>query len=184
MSIRAFVAIGLPEEAASALIAAQAGLPAGRAMERETLHLTLAFLGDRPEPEIEDAHYALDAIRASGFALTLAGLGMFEQGRGRTIHAAAVPEPALAFLREKVVQALRGAGLPLERTRFRPHVTIARMNAAPTPDEAERLRAFVARGAGFRAGPFPVRDFALMRSRLGRGGASYEALARYPLAAG
>jgi 2'-5' RNA ligase len=179
--IRAFVAIRPPEEVVAALVAAQAGLPAGRVVEPETLHLTLAFLGERPEPEIEDVHYALAAIRAPRLELTMAGLGMFEQGRGRVVFADVAPAPALSRLRDKVVQAARGAGVALERGRFRPHVTIARMNAAPSPEEDARLRDFVARGAGLRVGPFAVQEFELMRSRLGRGGPSYEALAHYPL---
>jgi 2'-5' RNA ligase len=179
--IRAFVAIRPPEAVAAALVAAQAGLPAGRPVEPGTLHLTLAYLGERPEPEIEDAHYALAAIRAPGFELSLAGLGMFEQGRGRVVLAEVVPAPALVWLRDKVVQAVRGAGIAIERGRFRPHVTIARMNAAPSPEEAARLRDFVAGGAGLRIGPFSVGEYALIRSRLGRSGPAYEALASYAL---
>lgn len=182
--IRAFVAIRPPQDITAALLVAQAGLPVGRAVEREILHLTLAFLGERPEPEVEDAHYALDAIRGPAFTLTLAGLGLFEHGRGRVVYAGVRPEPSLSWLRDKVVQAARGAGIPLERGRYRPHVTLARVNGMLWPDEAERLRAFVVRGADWRAGPFPVRAFALMRSRLGRGGPSHEELATYRLADG
>jgi len=181
--IRAFVAILPDEEMRAALVAAQAGLPAGRAVEPETLHLTLAFLGERPEPEIEDAHYALAAIRAPRLDLSLAGLGMIEQGRGRIVTAGIAPDLRLRLLRDKVVQAARGAGITIERGRFRPHVTLARMNAPPSPEEDMRLRAFVARGADLRAGGFAVDAFALIRSRLGRGGPSYEALARYRLQA-
>jgi 2'-5' RNA ligase len=181
--IRAFVALPLPEEVVARLVAAQAGLPAGRAMEPDTLHLTLAFLGEHPAPAVEDVHYALSAIRSSRFTLRLEGLGMFGEGKPRVVYAGVAPEPALGHLREKVVQAARGAGLELERGRFRPHVTLARLGGKPDPEEFERLRAFVARGAGFRAGPFEAERFELMRSRLGRGGATYEALAAYDLEA-
>ena len=161
--IRAFVAIALPEDVADALLAAQAGLPAGRAVERDALHLTLAFLGEHPEPAVEDAHCALEAIRLPAFQLRLAGLGLFGEGRPKVLHAEAAPEPRLLQLREKVVQAARGAGMRLERARFRPHVTLARCNAGLAGEEAERMRAFAALGAGFRAGP------------------AYDALAVYPL---
>jgi 2'-5' RNA ligase len=179
--IRAFVAITPPEAAAAALVAAQAGVPAGRLVEAENLHLTLAFLGERAGPVLEDVHYALDAIRSPAFALRLAGLGLLDEGRRGVVFAEVAPEPALTRLRDKVVQAARGAGIALERGRFRPHVTLARIGAPPTPEEAARLRAFVARASALGAAPFDVASFALMRSRLGRSGASYETLARYPL---
>jgi len=178
--IRAFVSIGLADAAADACIAAQAGLPAGRPVARENLHLTLAFLGERPANVLEDVHYALGAIRAPAFELALSGLGLIGEGRPRALCAEVPPVPALSFLRDKVAQAARGAGLALERGRFRPHVTLARLGSLQ-PDDLERLRAFALRGAGFRAGPFTVAEFQMTRSRLGRAGASYEAMAVYPL---
>jgi 2'-5' RNA ligase len=182
--IRAFVALTLPDEVAGALVAAQAGMPAGRPVERENLHLTLAFLGEHPEPVVEDVHYALDAIRLPAFELRLAGMDLDSGARPRALFAEAVAEPRLGPLRDKVAQAARGAGVRLERARYRPHVTLARFNAGLTADEAERMRAFAARGAGLRAGPFEVTEFRLVRSHLGRTGPVYDALALYPLTGG
>jgi 2'-5' RNA ligase len=179
--IRAFVAIAPTADATAALVAAQAGLPAGRAVEAGSLHLTLAFLGELPEPAVEDVHYALGAVRQPGFEISLAGLSLMEAGRGLALCAGAGPSPELERLRDKVAQAARSAGVRLDRTRFRPHVTLARLGAqVPAGDEA-RLRAFAARGSGFRAAPMPVREFALVRSRLGRERAVYETLATYHL---
>lgn len=179
--IRAFVAIAPPEEVASALIAAQARLPSGRAVERENLHLTLAFLGEQPEPVVEDVHYALGALRAPAFALRIAGLGLSDEGRSAVLWAEVEPEPGLARLREKVVQAARDCGIALERRRYRPHVTLARFNGGLQGEEGLRVRAFVAASGGFRAGPFVATEFALMRSWLGRAGPVYETLAAYAL---
>lgn len=179
--IRAFVAIALPDAVAAALVAAQAGLPAGRAVERDALHLTLAFLGENPEPVIEDVHYALAAVRHPVFELRLAGLGLLGEGRSQVLHAGVEPAHGLGRLREKVAQAARDGGLGLERRRYRPHVTLARFNAGLTGEEAERVRGFAARGAGFRADPFEVVEFRLVRSLLGRAGPVYDTLAAYPL---
>lgn len=179
--IRAFVAIALPDAAIAALIAARAGLPLGRPTPPENLHLTLAFLGEHPEPVIEDVHYALAAIRLPAFELRVAGLGVFGDGRLRVLHAEVAAGPPLGHLREKVAQAARGAGLRLERERYRPHVTLARFNPALVGEDAERMRAFAARGAGFRAGPFEAEAFRLVRSHLARSGAVHDDLAVYPL---
>ncbi|CAN5684322.1 RNA 2',3'-cyclic phosphodiesterase [soil metagenome] len=179
--IRAFVGLPLPDDIASRLVAAQAGLPAGRPVAFGNLHRAFAFLGEHPAPGLEDFHHALDAFRLPAFALTLAGLGLFGGARPRVLYAEARPEPALTRLRDKTLQAARSAGIRLERERFHAHVTLARLNAALTPEEAEKLRAFAARGAGLRAGPFTAARFVLFRSRLCREHPSYEEMASYPL---
>jgi RNA 2',3'-cyclic 3'-phosphodiesterase len=181
--IRSFVALPLPDPVLDALVAAQAGLPAGRPLPRENMHLTLAFLGEHPMPVVEDVHHALGTIRAPAFDLALAGLGLFGGDRPRVLHAEIAPDPGLKHLRAKVLQAARDAGLEFDRARFHPHVTLARFGTGLTPDEVARLHAFVLRGAAFRAGPFTAERFVLYRSRLGRDGSHYEELADYPLRA-
>lgn len=179
--IRAFVAIPLPEEVNRSLTAAQAGLPTGRPVAPENFHITVAFLGEHPEPVIEDVHFALDSIRAPAFDLTLDGLGLFGGERPRSLHAEVRPEPRLSHLREKVLQAARGAGLRMDRTRYNPHVTLARFNNGLKGEDAEKMRTFTVRRMAFKAGPFGVTEFVLYRSTLGRNGPIYEDLATYPL---
>ncbi len=182
--IRAFVAVPLPEEVVRELTGAQAGLPAGRPVAPENLHITVAFLGEHPEPLIEDVHYPLDTIRAPAFELTLDGLGLFGGDRPRSLHAEVTPEPMLTHLREKVLQAARGVGLRMDRTRFNPHVTLARFGKGLNGEDAEKIRSFTVRRMAFRAGPFAVEAFVLNRSTLGRKGPIYEELAAYPLSGG
>jgi 2'-5' RNA ligase len=179
--IRAFAAIALPDSIVRPLTAAQAGLPCGRPVAPENFHLTVAFLGEHPEPVIEDVHLALGEIRAPGFALSLSGIGLFGAKRPRALYAQVDPEPALNRLRKKVLQAARGAGLRLPRERYRPHVTLARFNAGLEREEAIEMRDFAARRLGFSAGPFEAGAFLLMRSTLGRNGPVYAELAAYPL---
>ena len=179
--IRAFVGIPLPGMVVSALTAAQAGLPAGRPVPPENFHISVAFLGEHPEPLVEDVHFALDRIRAPAFELTVSGLGFFGGDRPRVFYADVSPEPALSHLREKVLQAARGAGVRLDRARYSPHVTLARFNSGLKGDEAQKMRAFAVHRMGLRAGPFEVEEFVLYRSTLGRNGPTYEELAAYPL---
>jgi RNA 2',3'-cyclic 3'-phosphodiesterase len=179
--IRAFVAIPLPAAVTAALVAAQARLPAGRPIPPENLHLTLVFLGEQQEPVVEDVHYALSAIRAPAFELSLAGLTLLGGPKPRALAAEVKPAAALTSLQRSVVQAARGAGVALGRGTYRPHVTLARPGAGLDAADAQRLRDFAALGSGFRAGPFQVAQFALVRSWLGRGGSVYEELAAYPL---
>lgn len=181
--IRAFVGIPLPDEVADALAAAQAGMPSGREVPSENFHVTLAFLGDQPEPVVEEAYHALAAVRAPSFSLGVEGLGMFGGARPRVLFAQVAPDPGLSRLHRKVLRAVHDAGIALARQRFHPHVTLARFGDALRGEDAAEMQAFVARRVGLCAGPFAVDHFVLYRSHLGRSGAIYEPLAEYPLGA-
>lgn len=179
--IRAFVGLPVPPSAAMMLHGAQAGLPHGRPVPPENFHVTLRFLGELHEPVVEDVHYALERIRAPGFPLEIRGIGLFGGTKPTTLHATVVPSPALSRLREKVMQAAREAGVELPYEKFVPHVTLARFGAGLKGEAAEEMHAFVATRMSFAVRPFEVEEFILYRSWLGKPGASYEALAEYPL---
>lgn len=179
--IRTFVGLPIPQPLVLPLTGAQAGLPAGRPVPPESLHLTLAFVGEHPSPVIEDLHFALDEIDGPRPALALDGLGVFGAPRPRTLYAAVVPDTALNGLRKRVAQAVRSVGIDLPRARFVPHVTLARFGRGLGPDEAMRLDLYLTQRMGLTAGPEPAPAFTLFRSRLGSEGAHYEALADYPL---
>lgn len=179
--MRAFVALDLPEDVLDALQALQPGLPVGRAMGRDTMHLTLAFAGEHPQERIEELHDELSRLSAPPFGLQLKGLGSFGGDIPSILFAGVEAEKALEGLARQVRSALRRAGLPVPRDKFRPHVTLARFRPRMGPSELELLNRFVAERAGFRAGPFPVTSFALYESLLHPEGARHRELARYPL---
>lgn len=178
--LRLFVALPLPDPIRQQLNLLQFLLPLPRRVPPENLHLTLAFLGDTPTDRAEDAHHALEAIRAPAFPLALAGVGAFGEAQPRLVYAGVAPSPELLHLQRKIDTALRRAGLSPERRRFHPHVTLARVD--PRRIDRERLVAAMLANDGFAAGPFEVEAFALYRSQLGGEAAHYEELARYPLA--
>jgi len=128
----------------------------GRATPEGNIHLTLCFLGDA-DP---------DSARAQGAAVELPGLAFrIEQARywahNRIVWAGPLETPA-------GLQALARA---LGETRaFAAHVTLIRKARPPTA--LPPLPAL----------EWPVGEFRLVRSTLGRSGPSYDVLARYPLA--
>jgi len=176
--MRVFVALHLPDAVATALEPVQEALPFGRLVEPESLHLTLAFLGERPVAEVEAAHEALETVRGAAFDLQLQGLGAF----GEVVWAGLRDPAPVAALQARVLSRLRAAGIEIERRRFRPHVTIARLSKSEAA-ESERLARFLATWSAFPAPVFRVTGFGLWRSTLRPDGAVYDVLASYPLAA-
>jgi 2''-5'' RNA ligase len=175
--IRLFAGLGLPSEVAERLAALSGGIPGARWVEARNHHITLRFFGEVEEGVAADLHDGLAAVRAPAFALSLTGFGTFGRGNPNHLWAAADKAPALFHLQAKVEQAAVQAGLAPEGRKYLPHVTLARFRAAPVA----RIQDFIARNSPFQAGPWPVKNFVLYRSHLGRGGAEYEALAEYPL---
>ena len=83
---------------------------------------------------------------------------------------------AWIFLRDRVERALLRAGVAPDPRAFKPHITMARLNrhAGPTAP-------FLVRNANLASSPATLDAFILFESQLGRDGASYQAVARYPL---
>ncbi|GGL64790.1 RNA 2',3'-cyclic phosphodiesterase [Wenxinia marina] len=182
--MRCFVALPLPAGPVRALEAVQDGLKLGRPTDPEQMHLTLAFLGERPDADIEAAHEALSDIRRPAFEVRIRGLDTFRTPDGGLTIWAALADPApVAALAAKVRSALHGVGLPLERRRFRPHVTLTRLSPAEATDEPAIARA-LARWSAFPCPPFTADEMVLYRSTLLKSGAVHDDLARYPLEGG
>ena len=160
--VRLFVALRPPSDAVEHL---QRLLPQWPGPP-ERWHLTLAFLGEVADEGPVDAALAVGLDGAPGPELVLAGSGSF----GRTVWVGVDGDlDELHELARRTSAAVRGAGVPLERRRFRPHVTVGR---AGRPDPA-RLSAY--RGPAWTAG-----QVELVRSDLGRT-VTHTVLARYPL---
>ena len=131
--MRLFVAVYPPADAVTELSGYVAGLHTVRAGARptrpDTRHVTLAFLGEVPEPRLADVTAAVDLAAGTGHPLDLriAGGGSFGHGRHTVLWAGltgAVPE--LVELARAVRRALARARLPYDRKPPNPHLTIAR----------------------------------------------------------
>lgn len=177
--IRAFLALPLPEATRGELATLQRRLGLLRPVAPENLHLTLVFLGSHPEPVLQEAHEALEALGGRAFTLGLRGVGLFGGAAPRAVYAGVAACPALEALQARAAQAVRRAGIMLPRRRFVPHVTLARFAAGAGPDPAG-LEA-LAEAALWQAVPFEAREMVLYASYLRPSGAVYDPLASYPL---
>lgn len=180
------MALDLAEDARARLaewrVRALAGRSELRPVAVEALHVTLVFVGPRPETQM--AEIARTAVAASGGspALELAPGALIDVPRGRPrLVALGLGDPvgAAAALHEAVAGALEAAGLYEPETRpFWPHVTLARLpRQRGRGGEAERSRARSRRSTtGAPAPPASLRfdRVTLYRSHLRPRGARYE----------
>ena len=179
--MRAFVALILPDEILDRLEDLQAAIPVGRIAQRDALHLTLEFLGDQSDDDIEAAHAALSRLAPAAFDLGLSGTDTFGRRSPSLLYAGVSACPPLTDLQKSVRSALRAAGLQFDRQRFRPHVTLARFARQMPAGDIVRLREALIATAGFATPPVRIDSFALYRSTLGRGPPIHDELARYAL---
>jgi RNA 2',3'-cyclic 3'-phosphodiesterase len=175
--LRLFVALELPEEARRALAAFRdrADPDVWRPVRDEALHLTLAFLGHRPEADVSTVSDLLCAIGRSTVPLSL-GAGVLLPPRRARVLCAEVSDRAgaLRALQSAVSDGLEAAGVyEAEKRPFRAHATVARLRPRARPPRAVDD---APEPVAFHGGPLT-----LFRSRLGRGGAAYEPLVQVPL---
>ncbi|MBK9178863.1 MAG: hypothetical protein IPM45_04700 [Acidimicrobiales bacterium] len=162
---RLFVAAELPAEALDQLARLErAERPGVRWTRRDQWHVTLRFLGDVGEPAA--VVEALSGVRAAPAEAVL-GPRAARLGRG----VLCVPVAGLEGVASGVVAATAGLGRPPDPRRFTGHVTLARLRHVGACGLAE----------GAVSAAWVAREVVLVRSHLGRGGASHAVLARIPL---
>ncbi|MDF2494314.1 RNA 2',3'-cyclic phosphodiesterase [Sphingomonas sp.] len=178
---RLFVALRPPPAIRDALIDTMDGVLPARWQDDEQLHLTLRFIGSVDRPVAEDVALALSTLSAPAPTVTLSGVGRFEQ-RGRTgaLWAGVAPHDALAAIHRKVDQAMIRVGLEPEHRAFLPHITLARLSRGAQAEM--EVAAWLARHAALTSERFAFSHLILYESHLGQAGASYEPIARWPLA--
>lgn len=180
MAWRLFVALDLPPALKQALVRLGGGVEGARWMAAETLHITLRFIGEVGREAAAEIDETLAAITAPAFALKIAGVGAYGEGREtRALWAGVERAEPLLHLQKKIDRALEAHDLEPDGRKFSPHITLARLKRA----RPEQVQGFLAHHGGFEGGTLPVQEFALFRSFTGHEGAHYEKLAAYPLTA-
>lgn len=192
-SVRAFVAIELPEEVRMYLAKIQSSLrqmlaPVVRWVEPQGVHLTLKFLGGVEASRLPKLEGCVAGATGDShpFSLTVEGLGCFpnrQQPRVLWVGLQGQLEQ-LVQLQRAVETALRPMGFPSEDRAFSPHLTLGRLRDEVSREERRRVGEVVA-SLEVGAGPaFDVTSISLIRSQLTSQGAVYSGLATMPLAAG
>ena len=175
--IRLFVAIPLPQNVIEHLLLMQRGVPGARWTTREQFHLTLRFIGNVDERMAAAVDDALAGISAPGFTLALSGIGTFGGKNPRQLWVGVRDGEALCHLQRKTETAMQRIGLEPEGRKFTPHVTLAKLKAAP----GGRILDFIADHSLYASAPFDVKEFILYSSVLTPNGSIYQPERHYPL---
>jgi RNA 2',3'-cyclic 3'-phosphodiesterase len=186
--IRAFVAATVSEKVLDRLSAIGRDLRAleldARWPHPQSLHLTLKFLGDVDDRQVEQIAPLMGEVgRQHGpFPVGVSGLGVFPHpANPRVLWIGVEEDGALFRLRGDIEASLAEIGFPAEGRPFHPHLTLARIRSRRN---IARLIHFVeAEGPQVKAGGFEVVEFHLYQSILRPQGAEYRILSTFPLSA-
>ena len=169
--LRLFVALALPENVRCELSRWRPAMEGLRFVAAQDLHVTLCFLGSLDAGAVPGVVRECGAVAGMAAAPLTVGEALWLPRRAPRVLAVALHDRGggLGAVQSRLAGALAQAGLYRPEARpFLPHATVAR----------------VRRGARVRAvaleDPPPVqfvgRELTVFRSRLGAGGARYEAL--------
>ena len=184
--VRAFVAIGISQEAREVLADVinrlqQRGVSGIRWVRPEGVHLTLKFLGDVDAGLLEGILAAMEraAQGTASLSLALSGIGAFPSPKSpRVLWVGLGGE--LELLRElqaRIDKELHQAcGFSRERRAFTPHLTLGRTRENISADERRKLGAVLAEVALEAEVSWDVGEVHLIRSTLTPSGAVYDVL--------
>ena len=169
--MRLFFALWPPAATVAALAAWAAqvqALTGGRVTRPESIHLTLAFLGEVAEARVEDAIRVANSVRGARHTLPIKQARRWAHNHIAWVGPERTP-PDLESLAGSLRERLQAEGFAIESRPFAAHVTLVRKAG-----KAARLPP-LPRVA------WPVDEFTLVRSRLSRKGSSYEIIGRFGL---
>jgi 2'-5' RNA ligase len=186
---RTFVAVEIPAPQGEKLTRLQQQLapriPTARMTSSPPFHLTLAFLGDVPDTDLNLVCRAVAEACGlfSSFELWLEGVGAFPSPtRPRVIWAGLVGADGspLAELHQTIARALKKVGYRPD-DKFSPHVTLGRIRQDRRGGRSPDLTAIFQPFQNWSGGTFRVSEIVTFSSTLTPEGPIYAPLGRAPL---
>jgi RNA 2',3'-cyclic 3'-phosphodiesterase len=156
-------------------------LPAASWVREETQHLTLAFLGEQPEANVDAVTPAMTAALGAipAFEARLRGCGFFPNPRhARVGWVGLQPDENFVTLANTVREVVEQNGVKLDGVEFKPHLTLMRIRD-PWPPASIEL--FTKTLRDYESAPFTVDSVTLFSSQLSPKGAIHTTRQIYPL---
>jgi 2'-5' RNA ligase len=165
--------------------------PKARWVRPESLHLTLKFIGERPEQLVSEIKRTLALVQAGKFELQVRGFGFFPGAKAPRVFWAGVTfGQELPSLAAAIDLQLAALGIPREEHAFSPHLTLARgpgRSGSPRSKKGKLdqtlfpLRDALDDAEQPEFGTMTASEFFLYRSEMLPGGSRYTKLERFPL---
>ncbi len=174
--MRTFIAVDVSKEVKDELLRIQEKLKFGIFKKTNDFHITLKFLGEKTEDEVDKIIKKLSEIKFHSFTLKLSSIGVFPSRKFVRVVWVGTTGDAINQLQRLVDDKLSEIGIKQE-TQFLSHITIARVK------KIGDLREFLALLDGIVVKPitFEVNTFSLKKSTLTPQGPIYEDLQVYDL---
>jgi 2'-5' RNA ligase len=194
--MRLFVALDIDDNIRDRLVRFVDGVrgfsPEARWVRPESLHVTLKFIGEKSEAEVEQIKHALQAIEVDTFEMNFRGYGFFPGARAPRVFWVGIEAgEELASLAASVDGTLAQLNIPKEEHAFNPHLTLARRGGGSGSPHKQKVdypnRGFQKLQEKLAALPTPefrtmmAREFFLYQSKLSPKGSTYTKLAGFPL---
>jgi 2'-5' RNA ligase len=143
----------------------------------ENLHVTTKFVGEWPEPRLNELKRALAEIPKTGpVDIAVRGVGWFPNPRNPRVFWAGIEgSPSLGELARRTDETTARLGVATEEREFHPHLTLARRRE-PVP--LETLKQRLAELGPVEFGSFRATSFFLYLSK----GGKYTQLQEFPFA--
>jgi len=194
--MRLFIALDIDdairERIARFMEGVQGFAPDARWVRPESLHVTLKFIGEQPEPKVEEIRQTLGALSANAAEILFRGHGFFPTAKSARVFWVGMESgPQLAALAAAIDKQMPSLGIPKEDRAFSPHLTLARgprSSGSPRWREGDGPnRTFQLLQEKLSALPAPEfgtmtpREFFLYQSQLSPKGSKYTKLASFAL---
>ncbi|MBN2101576.1 MAG: RNA 2',3'-cyclic phosphodiesterase [Candidatus Aenigmarchaeota archaeon] len=179
--MRIFIACNIPESLKERLEDFQESLKSDedkiKWVEKENLHLTMKFIGETDEKDIEEIKRCLSTVKFKPFLTSVSDFGVFPlRGHIRVVWMGLSPANQINDLHEKIESSLDFIGLEKDSL-FQPHITLGRVKFIG--DKEEFIRKVSEIKTKFESEPFKIDRFILKKSVLTPQGPVYTDLAEF-----
>ncbi|MGA2022911.1 MAG: RNA 2',3'-cyclic phosphodiesterase [Candidatus Sulfotelmatobacter sp.] len=194
--MRLFVALDLDDNIRSRIARFLDGVrgfaPEARWVRPESLHVTLKFIGEQSETQVDEIKRVLAAIEVGHVEMNFRGYRFFPTARAPRVFWIGIEADAnLISLAATVNSRLLPLHIQKEEHAYNPHLTLARSaggSGSPRPQKGDgpnhnfqRLQEKLAVLPAPEFGTMTAREFFLYQSRLSPGGSKYTKLAGFAL---
>ncbi len=171
--IRLFTAIQLPDDIKEEILALREGIQGAKWTQKSNLHLTLQFIGEVSEQTYHQLRDELEDVQMSTFSLALGPVSRFGE---KVLYCSLLESLDLLDLQSMVKEKIENV-LPVEKAKYTPHVTLARMKEV----DVHELAGYLQKYHDYESREFFVKSFGLYSSKLTASGPVYALENEYDL---